>query len=293
MHYVETKAYAKINLYLDIVNKQNNGFHGIESIMQTISLADDIFIYAGESDITKITVLCDSSYAPNGSDNIVYRAADLYLKRAGMTAKVDIRLVKKIPSPAGMGGGSADAAAVLRSMNEIYDAFSTEELECLAAELGSDVPFCVRGGTQIATGRGEILSACEDMSDCYIVVACGGEGLSTPVAYRLLDEKFNDFKSMRCGGERMATLESSLANLPQMCLGLYNIFESVTAEKCPEMIKLKNKLTELGSIGALMCGSGPSVFGIFDKIESAQRAVDDIRNGGYFADLCTPIKKLI
>ena len=184
MHRIKTKAYAKINLYLDIVSKQNTGFHDVESVMQTVSLADDLVIDVTESQSTEISVSCDSSYAPSGSDNIIYRAAELYLKRAEKSARVSVSLTKNIPSPAGMGGGSADAAAILRALNETYGSFSTEELESLAAEIGSDVPFCIRGGTQIAKGRGEKLSPCREMPECYIVVACGGEGLSTPLAYR-------------------------------------------------------------------------------------------------------------
>lgn len=292
MH-IEIKAYAKINLYLDIVNKQSNGFHDVESVMQTISLADDLVIDVMGADATEINVTCDSTYAPNGKDNLVYRAAELYLKRANVNANVDIKLTKNIPSPAGMGGGSADAATVLRGLNDIYKAFSVSELENLAAELGSDVPFCVRGGTQIAKGRGEKLYPCKAIPNCYIVVACGGEGLSTPLAYRMLDEQFDDFKSS-CGmSDKLVEFERSTGDLSQMCLGLYNIFESVAATKCPDMQKLKNKLAELGAIGALMCGSGPAVFGIFDEEDSAQRAAADIQQNGYFASLCTPIQKLI
>lgn len=293
MHHIEIKAYAKINLYLDVVSKQNNGFHEIESIMQTVSLADLLSIEVSDAKDTEINVLCDSSYAPSGKDNIVYRAAELYLKRVNTNAKVDVKLTKNIPSPAGMGGGSADAAAVLRGLNEIYGSLSVSELEDVAAELGSDVPFCVRGGTQIAKGRGEKLSPCSEMPDCYIVVACGGEGLSTPLAYRMLDEKFDDFKSVRDTSVKLAEFEDEVNNLPQMCLGLYNIFESVTAEKCPDVPRLKNKLLGLGALGTLMCGSGPAVFGIFDSEDLAGLAVDDIKQSGYFAELCTPVKKLI
>ena len=293
MHHIEAKAYAKINLYLDIVSKLNNGFHEIESVMQTVSLADDLAIDVKESTSTEINVSCDSSYAPSGKDNIVYRAAELYLKRLGTNALVNITLIKNIPSPAGMGGGSANAAAVLRGLNEIYRAFSILELEGLAAELGSDVPFCVRGGTQIAKGRGEKLFPCKEMPDCFLIVACGGEGLSTPFAYKMLDERFDDFKTV-CGlSDMLAAFESKIDKLDEMCLGLYNIFEYVTAEYCVEMPKLKNELKRNGAIGTLICGSGPAVFGVFDDVNVANKAVDVIKKSGSFAALCTPIKKLI
>lgn len=292
VHLIETKAYAKINLYLDIVSKQNTGFHDIESVMQTVSLADDLVINVTESQSTEIKVYCDSSYAPCGSDNIVYRAAELYLNRASISACISISLTKNIPSPAGMGGGSADAAATLRALNDVYGAFSIEELESLAARIGSDVPFCVRGGTQIARGRGEILSPCREISDCYIVAACGGEGLSTPLAYRMLDEKFGNFKESK-STDNLSVFENKMGNLGQMCLGLYNIFEIVTSECCSEMPKLKNLLLENGAVGALMCGSGPAVFGVYDDEKIARLAVLEIKKRGLFAELCTPIKKLI
>lgn len=293
MRHIEVKAYAKINLYLDIVSKLNNGFHEIESVMQTVSLADDVIIDVKDQTYTEINVSCDSAYAPDGKDNIVYRAAELYLTRAGVNARVDVSLTKNIPSPAGMGGGSADAAAVLRGLNEICRAFSTPELESLAGELGSDVPFCVRGGTQIAKGRGEKLFPCSEMPDCYIVVACGGEGLSTPLAYKMLDERFDDFKSHETISDKLAEFECKMSKIDEMCLGLYNIFEGITAECCPEMPRLKNELNKRGARGALMCGSGPAVFGVFDDVKMATKAVDDLKKNGSFASLCTPIKKLI
>ena len=292
MHHIETKAYAKINLYLDIIGRQSNGFHDIESIMQTISLADELVIDVDKAEEGEIKVFCDSLYAPSGSDNIVYSAADVYLKSAGINAKVDISLMKNIPSPAGMGGGSADAAAVLRGLNEIFGAFSIEELESLAAQIGSDVSFCVRGGTQIAKGRGELLSPCKDMPDCYVVVACGGEGLSTPIAYKMLDEKFDYFNVIE-ESDKLCEFDERMGDLNKICLGLYNIFECVTSECCCEMPMLKQMLIDKEAIGALMCGSGPSVFGIFDDVDKAEKAVNFIQNKGYFAALCTPVKKLI
>lgn len=293
MRHIEVKAYAKINLYLDIVSKLNNGFHEIESVMQTVSLADDVIIDVKDQTYTEINVSCDSAYAPDGKDNIVYRAAELYLTRAGVNARVDVSLTKNIPSPAGMGGGSSDAAAVLRGLNEIYRAFSTPELEALAGELGSDVPFCVRGGTQIAKGRGEKLFPCREMLDCYIVVACGGEGLSTPLAYRMLDERFDDFQNSEAASDKLAEFERKMCKIDKMCLGLYNIFEDATAKCCPEMTRLKNELIKHSALGALMCGSGPAVFGVFDDVKAATKAVDDLKKNGSFASLCTPIKKLI
>ena len=293
MHHIEAKAYATMNLYLDIVSKLNNGFHEIESVMQTVSLADDIIIDVEENDSIAVDVSCDSAYAPNGKYNIVYRAAELYLERAKIKARVNVEVTKNIPSPAGMGGGSSDAAAVLRGLNEIYRAFSISELEELASELGSDVPFCVRGGTQISRGRGEKLFACKEMPNCFLVVACGGEGISTPLAYKMLDERFDDFKSFRSTDDKLTRFENDLSDLRQMCLGLYNIFESVTAEHCPTMQILKNDLLYHGALGALMCGSGPAVFGVFDDTQTASQAVTSIKENGSFAALCTPIKKLI
>ena len=289
MKEVNIKAYAKINLYLDVVSKMNNGFHGIESVMQTVSLADDVTVRAESSQSTEIEVVCDSHYAPGGDKNIAYRAAKLYLERAGFNASVQIKIKKKIPSPAGMGGGSADAAAVLRGLNLIFEKFDTSELEAIAACAGSDVPFCIKGGTQISFGRGEGLLPCVDMPQCFFAIGCGSDLLSTPEAYRMLDERYGDFLERKAeGGLRKFT--EALCSAEDMSRALYNVFESVTVPVCSSVGRIKSILSDNGALGTLMCGSGPAVFGIFTDEETANKAASNVEKAGFFSSVCTPIK---
>ncbi len=292
MKEIRVKAYAKLNLFLNITAKMDNGFHEIDSVMQTVSLADELCIRVDESDTAEITVRCDSAYAPEGRDNIVYRAAEQFLERVGTTARVDIDLVKNIPSPAGMGGGSADAAAILRGLNLLFGKFTAGELETIAAEIGSDVPFCVRGGTSISKGRGELLTPAEPIVDCFIVVGCGGDKMPTPRAFRMLDEKYDGFK----GERKFSTAESFLKSIgcpKKMSDALYNIFEEVTSEECPSVVKIKREILDGGALGVLMSGSGPSVFGIFEDEKRAEEVAEKIRLGGNFARVCTPIKRYL
>ncbi len=292
MKKINVKAYAKINLFLNITSVMENGFHEIDSVMQTVSLADELSVCVSESEVTEITVRCASAYAPEGRDNIVFRTAEVFLDRIGKTARVEIELTKKIPSPAGMGGGSADAAAVLRALGEALGIGDTELLEDIAAEIGSDVPFCVCGGTSLAGGRGELLAPCEPIADCYIVIGCGGDKMPTPKAFRMLDEKYDRFRyerNIESAEDFLKTCESP----EKMAGALYNIFEEVTAGSCPSVEKIKSEIMRGGALGALMSGSGPSVFGIFDDENKAKEVAEKIKKNGDFAAVCTPIKRYL
>ena len=286
MKTVKLSAYAKINLFLDITGRRENGYHEIDGVMQTVDLCDDITLAVSEGE--GIEVLCNSSYAPAGKENIVYRAAEKYLLANDIIAKVKIELTKNIPSPAGMGGGSADAAAVLRGLNGIYNKMSPEQLEEMALSIGADVPFCVRGGTQRVRGVGEVLDALPDLKDCYIVVACGKDEMPTPVAYKALDIKYNNFVNENSGGtadlsDFYNALESNFASR------MYNIFECVTLDVCPSTAEIKELMLKNKALGSLMSGSGPSAFGIFDDINDAEKAADAIKKQGFFCKICRPV----
>ena len=285
-------AYAKINLFLDISGKMDNGFHIINSVMQTVSLADVIDILVWKDAPLQIIVRCESDYAPSGTDNIASRAAALYLERAGISARVEVELKKNIPSPAGMGGGSADAAAVLRGLNEIFECFEKKELELLSAEIGSDIPFCISGGTQLARGRGEILCECRKIPDCHIVIGCGKDKMPTSTAYALIDEKYEDFKLVN-GTRDKDDFIVSLDSARNMSDAMYNIFEDVSIEKCPSVKCLKELMLENGALGALMSGSGPAVFGIFENEQKALNAVSEIKKHGFFSTACVPVDKYL
>ena len=288
MKSIRISAYAKINLFLDITGRRENGYHEIDGVMQTIDLCDEITmtVSSGEG----IEVICDSAYAPDGKENIVYRAAEKYLIASGTQAAVKIELKKNIPSPAGMGGGSADAAAVLRGLNGIFRKMTVKELEELALSVGADVPFCISGGTQRVRGVGEELEALPDLKDCYVVVGCGNDEMPTPLAYKSLDEKYGGFIGGNSGGTfDIEDFFASLSNRDGFAEKMYNIFECVTLDACPSTAEIKQIMFENKALGSLMSGSGPSAFGIFDDINDAEKAADAIKKQGFFCKICRPV----
>lgn len=269
-------AYAKINLYLDVTGICDNGYHNIKSIMQTVSLCDTVTVETVDytANECEITLTCSEPAVPTGEKNIAYKAALAFFREADITSsKCKIHIEKRIPMEAGLAGGSTDAAAVLRLLNELYGTpFDTEKLCSIGAKLGADVPFCIRGGTFLCEGIGEVLTKMPSMPECHIVVARGGEGVSTPMAYGLVDEKWNrDFTNS--GGDFEA-LSASLSNgdINGITDAMYNIFEDVILPSHSVASKLKEIMLDCGAVGAMMSGSGPSVFGIFDSAESAEKA---------------------
>ena len=286
MKVITKKAYAKINLFLDVTSRFQNGYHEIHTVMQTVSLCDDITVSLEGDDIV---LSCDNESIPLNRNNIAWKAAELFLselqedKRCGV--KIDIN--KRIPVCAGLGGGSADGAAVLCALNELFDnPISDEKLLCLGAKLGADVPFCMTCGTVYARGIGEVLTAIEPVDNCYVVVAVGGEGVSTPFAYAELDREYDDFKNPQSNKK----IEEYLLSENKLC-GLYNIFESVILPKRPVAESLKNILIENGASASLMSGSGPSVFGIFYDKKQAEKACECISKLGDFSYLATPVNR--
>ena len=294
MKTVKLSAYAKINLFLDITGRRENGYHEIDGVMQTIDLCDEITMTVGEGE--GIHVLCDSEYAPDGKENIVYRAAEKYLIANDIDTAVSIELTKKIPSPAGMGGGSADAAAVLRGLNSIYRKMSVKDLEALALSIGSDVPFCISGGTQRVRGVGELLDPLNDLQNVFFTVACGKDEMPTPLAYKALDVKYNDFKGDNSGGTKplapfMKDLETGDAHT--YAGEMYNIFEPVTLPSCPSTVTIKDIIMRGGAEGVLMSGSGPSAFGVFSSESEAAVTADMLKKAGLFATVCRPVGRYL
>ena len=210
---VKEKAYAKINLFLDVINKRDDGFHDVKTVMHTVSLCDDVTVFYTPSDKRSIRVSVDGNkYLPQDSRNLAYRAAQLYLDKCAISANVDIKLKKRIPVAAGLAGGSSDAAAVLRAMNKANKRLLTDKaLAEISSELGSDVPYCLMGKTALCEGRGEIMTRLPDVSVGYAVIAIADEFVSTPKAYGALDSVYSDFDgSVKTGGEeRFSILKSS------------------------------------------------------------------------------------
>lgn len=263
------KAYAKINLYLDVTARRPDGFHDVKTVMHSVSLCDDIELSAEESEKVTVELLTDSADVPTDEKNIAVKAAKAYLSAAKMTARVSIKLKKNIPVAAGLAGGSSDAAATLRAMNRMFEKLSQKELLKIAERLGSDVPYCLVGGTALCEGRGEIVTRISDAQSHHFVIAIGKDRVSTPWAYSRLDEIYSNFDG------------TVKANKDEQTL--YNIFESAVIPEIPEIETIKTRLTDCGAKAALMSGSGPSVFGIFDVREQALAARDALAVDGFSA----------
>ena len=266
---VHEKAYAKINLHLNVTAKRQDGFHDIETVMQTVSLCDELAVSLAPSDRAEAHLSICGADLPTDRGNIVTRAAELYLARSGKIGRVDISLVKRIPVAAGLAGGSADAAATLRALNRLFNShFSESELLALAVEIGSDVPFCLLGGRAVCRGRGELIEPVFSPTDLHFVIAIAdGEQVSTPAAFCALDEIYSNFNG---------SVKSDAPALNEF----YNIFENAVFPTCFKAEALKRRMIELGAIASLMSGSGPSVFGLFEDESTARAAVEIISKEG-------------
>ena len=262
-------APAKLNLFLDITGRRSDGYHLVSMVMQTVSVYDEVTVSLEESG-APIQIECTDSRIPADESNTAYRAAELFMKSIGREPSgVSIRIKKNIPSQAGMAGGSADAAAVLRALNRLTDEPHTErELAAIAEEIGADVPFCVYGGTMTAEGIGTILTPLPDMPGCIFVIVKPEVNVSTAEAYKRSDERgYMTLKSP----ERVTDGICS-GDIDEIAQGLYNKFEEVLS--LPEIDEIKRGMLEHGAKGALMTGSGSAVFGIFTDSDSAEKCRD-------------------
>lgn len=294
MKTVTKKGYAKINLHLDITGRTSDGYHLVETVMQSISLCDEVTLSLREDGA--FTLSCNVDGVPTDEKNLAIKAALAFREKTGTKYGADIVIEKRIPMAAGMAGGSADAAATLLCLNEVCgNILSIDELCNLGATLGADVPFCIVGGTAYADGKGDILHDFEKMPDCYIVAACGGEGVSTPFAYKTLDSMYGGFYDesiYKSRGTEALSRAMGEGDISLIAKATYNIFEEPILSLRWVAKDIKKTMQEGGALGAMMSGSGPSVFGIFADKESAERIALEIRQKGYFAEVCRPVGKI-
>ena len=259
------KAWAKVNLTLDVLGKREDGFHDLQSVMQTISIRDDIEIDVGTGKPWKL--LCSVEGIPTDERNLAWKAAKVYCDAMDKDPNgLEIRITKRIPSEAGMGGGSADAAAVLRALNRHYgEPLSIFALAELGAEVGSDVPFCTLCGTAMVEGRGERLRKLPDMPDCVFVVCKPEFSVSTPELYQKIDSvaipKRPDNRAM----------ESALlaGDLGKVAENIYNVFDPIVTEEHLELNYIKSIFNSYGAVGFQMTGSGSAVFAVMPSFEYA------------------------
>lgn len=253
------KAYAKLNISLDVSSRREDGYHDMVMVMQTISLGDDVTVTLNDS--AKVRARTSLPFIPGDERNLAVRAALRYLEAIGRKDQgVFIDIKKNVPVGAGMGGGSSDAAAVLRAMNRLYGRpLSTAQLEALACTVGSDVAFCVAGGTALATGRGEKLSPLPPLPGCAFVVCKPEFSISTPELFRKLDQiplrRHPDTAGI------LAAIEQG--DLGRLCRRLYNVFEDVDDRRMRTVSDIKSLLLDHGALGAVMTGTGSAVFGVF------------------------------
>lgn len=258
-------AYAKLNLTLDVLDKRPDGYHDLKSVMQTISIRDDIEIDIGTGKPWKL--ICDKENIPQDESNLAWKAAKVFCDHAKVDPNgLEIRITKRIPSEAGMGGGSADAAAVLRALNRHYDnPFSILALAELGGLVGSDVPFCTLCGTAMVEGRGERLRKLPDMPDCCFVVCKPEFSSSTPALYKKIDEttiaKRPDHQAMES-----ALLAGDLGKIAE---NLWNVFDPIVTAEHLELNYIKSIFNSYGSVGQQMTGSGSAVFAIVPDFEFA------------------------
>lgn len=269
------QAFAKINLGLDVLGKREDGYHEVRMIMQTIRMYDQLDMRKSVEPGIHLTT--NKKYIPVDENNLVWRAAKLMMDTCGIMEGVSIHLHKVIPVAAGMAGGSSDAAATLVGMNRLFHCgLSKEKLMELGVQIGADVPYCVLRGTALAEGIGEKLTVLPPMPDCWILIGKPGISVSTKYVYTTLDLN-TDTVHPDIDGMKKALEDGNLYGITER---MGNVLQDVTIPAYPEVERIKEQMKALGAVNALMSGSGPTVFGIFDNEEKAQEACQKLRESG-------------
>lgn len=276
------KAYAKINLTLDVTRKRADGYHEIKTIMQSVSLCDTVSVEQAD----EIAITSNKKFIPTDKRNLAYIACERFFKATGIRGGAKIHIRKHIPIAAGLAGGSTDAAAVLRALNKLYKTGLTlQELCKIGASFGADIPFCIKGGTALCEGIGEVITELPALPKLDVVISVGGEGMSTPVMYAEIDKR-KDLTPIDNAG-MIEAMQSGDVNGIIARLG--NVFEEICTEKRPFVALIKALMLENGALGAVMSGSGPSVFGIFPDKTAAEACTTLLKSKGYYAFHCTTI----
>ena len=269
------QAFAKLNLGLDVLGKREDGYHEVRMIMQTIRMYDQLDMRKSVEPGIHLTT--NKKYIPVDENNLVWRAAKLMMDTCGIIEGVSIHLHKVIPVAAGMAGGSSDAAATLVGMNRLFHCgLSKEKLMELGVQIGADVPYCVLRGTALAEGIGEKLTVLPPMPDCWILIGKPGISVSTKYVYTTLDLN-TDTVHPDIDGMKKALEDGNLYGITER---MGNVLQDVTIPAYPEVERIKEQMKTLGAVNAMMSGSGPTVFGIFDNEEKAQEACQKLRESG-------------
>ena len=281
---MELSANAKINLTLDILRKREDGYHDLQMVMQSVTLADRLTVVPAQG--AEGRAAADLRFLPTGGKNLAQVAAAVFREATGLGGEVDVDIHKMIPVCGGLAGGSADAAAVLRAMNRFTKAgLSTERLAEIGARAGSDVPFCVLGGTALAEGRGERLTPLSPLPPCHIVICKPPFSVSTPQLFG----RVNARKIVRRPDTAGVLAALDAGDLAGVARRMYNVFEDVLEpRRYRDIASIKAALIDCGALGASMSGSGPSVFGLFEMEADAQTACERLRESWRDVFLCAP-----
>lgn len=275
MKEIAVKALAKINLGLDVVRKREDGYHEVKMVMQTIHLFDRLEMKKTQAD--EITMTTNLAFLPTNENNLVYKAAKLLKDEFAIKDGINVKLHKHIPVAAGMAGGSTDAAAVLYGMNRMFElGLSREELMQRGVKIGADVPYCIMRGTALAEGIGEKLTALPPMVKCPVLIAKPQISVSTKFVYENL--KLNE--GIAHPDIDMLVSDIEAKDLQKIAADMGNILETVTIPNYPVIEQIKDLMKEQGALNAMMSGSGPTVFGLFDKEETAVCAYEKMRESG-------------
>lgn len=273
MNTVEEKAYAKINISLDVGAKRPDGYHDMLMVMQTVTLCDDVTVTLTPGAPSRSE--SNLRFVPNDERNLAVRAANTFFAEAGIEDMgAHIKMKKRIQVGAGMAGGSTDAAAVLRALNVLCGTgYDVKHLEAIATRIGSDVAFCVRGGTQLASGRGEVLTPLPPLPDCRVVICKPDFSISTPELFRKLDSV-----KLRCHPDTQGIIDLlRVGDLPKIARRMYNVFEDVPDRRMAQISEIKGRMLDFGALGAVMTGTGSAVFGLFDDDAAADNALRGLR----------------
>ena len=274
-------ACAKLNLTLEVGEKRPDGYHELRSVMTSASLCDVVEVEKA----AEVTLVCDRTDLPTDGRNLAVKAAEMFFAETGIDGGCHIRLEKRIPSEAGLGGGSSDAAAVLRALRGLYaPGMPLAELEAIGAKVGSDVPYCVRRGTALCEGRGEILTTLPEMVKCRYVIAKPQEAFSTGAMYGKIDAQ----KPTAIPTTDSLTAGLAHGDLQEITANLYNTFEAVIPAES-DVFTIRAALLRTGALNAMMSGSGSAVFGVFDTEAAARRAYNAMQGNGWQVFLCESV----
>ena len=281
MTILEERAWAKLNLSLAVLGKRPDGYHELDMVMQSVSLCDEVHIAVSDSGPWSVI----GENMPLDQSNLAWKAAEAYFEGISQRPGLAIAIEKRIPSQAGLGGGSADAAAVLRALNRHYGFHSPEELARRALIVGSDVPYCLAGGTKRAGGRGERLSALQALPDCAIVIVKPSCACSTAALYAAIDREPEIPQP-----DTSALLDAlDREDLPAIGASLCNAFEPLASREHPQIAALLAQLRGSGCLGAAMTGSGSACFALYGEEAAARRAADDLKAADRQIFLARPV----